>query len=102
MPKVSQGRLDGVWGMSKFTAEELHALADKHEAMILDPKNTDDPKWLQRRADRLRHLATQKEKTRAHKAAQQRPKRPRHEQAHAEATSEIAAFQAEIPEASDA
>ena len=70
MPKISQGRLDGVWGMSKFTAEELHAFADQYESEINNPKNTDDPKWLQRRADRLRTLAIQKEKSLDHKLSQ--------------------------------
>jgi hypothetical protein len=70
MAKVDQGRLDGVWGMRKFTAAELYALADDHERMITDPENTDDPKWLQRRADRLRRLAYKKEKALRHKAAQ--------------------------------
>ena len=70
MPKISQGRLDGSSGMSKFTAEELHALADQYESEIKNPNNTDDPKWLQRRADRLRTLATQKEKALEHKSIQ--------------------------------
>jgi hypothetical protein len=62
MPKVDKGRLDGVWGMETFTAAELFLLADKFEAQIKDPTNTDDPKWLQRRAERLRRLAVRKEK----------------------------------------
>ena len=59
--KPSQGRFDGVYGMRQFTAEELFALADQHEARIVDPFNTDDPKWLQRRADRIRRVAIAKQ-----------------------------------------
>ena len=62
MAKPSQGRFDGVYGMRKFTAEELAAWAQQHEAQIDAPANTDDPKWLQRRADRLRRVATAKAK----------------------------------------
>jgi hypothetical protein len=62
MPKVEAGRLDGVWGMETFAAEELFAWADKLEAQIKDPANTDDPRWLQRRADKVRRLAGRKEK----------------------------------------
>lgn len=67
MSKVSKGRLDGIYGMEKFSAEELHAMANKYEGLISDPNNTDDSKWLQRRADRIRKLATQKEKAIEHK-----------------------------------
>ena len=80
MAKVEQGRLDGVEGMRKFTAEELYALADEHESMISAPENTDDPKWLQRRADRLRRLATQKEKALRHKASRFKTITREHEQ----------------------
>ena len=80
MPKVDQGRLDGVWGLQKFTAAELYALADKHERMINDPENTDDPEWLQRRADRLRRLARQKEKALRHKLSQFKQIDRKHEQ----------------------
>ena len=67
MAKITPARLDGVYGMRKFTAEELYALADEYEARIIDPKNTDDPKWLQRWADRVRKLARQKEQALEHK-----------------------------------
>ena len=70
MAKVEQGRLDGVWGMRRFSAAELYALADDYERAISDSENTDDPKWLQRLADRIRRLAYQKEKALRHKAAQ--------------------------------
>jgi hypothetical protein len=63
MPKIGGGRLDGVWGMESFTSEELYKWADQHEALIKDPLNTDDPKWLQRRAEKLRRLAIRKEKS---------------------------------------
>ena len=67
MPKISKGRLDGVWGMRNFSAEDLYALASKIEAQLGDPQNTDDPKWLQRRANRVRALAKKKEDALAHK-----------------------------------
>jgi hypothetical protein len=38
MPKVSTGRLDGVWGMESFTVEELYAWADKFDAQIHERK----------------------------------------------------------------
>jgi hypothetical protein len=61
MPKLTPARLDGIYGMEKFTIEELHAKADEYERQITGPNNTDDPKWLQRWADRIRKLAKQKE-----------------------------------------
>ena len=70
MPKISKGRMDSVYGMSKFSAEELFKIADEYENNIKDPNNTDDPKWLQRRADRIRALAQEKEKSLEHKANQ--------------------------------
>ena len=70
MPKLTPARLDGVYGMEKFTAEELHSKADAYEKQITDPENTDDPKWLQRWADRIRKLADQKAKAMEHKASQ--------------------------------
>lgn len=70
MAKISKGRLDSAYGMSKYTAEELHNMADEYENMIKDPDNNDDPKWLKRRADRLRSLAVEKEKSLEHKANQ--------------------------------
>jgi hypothetical protein len=53
--------------MSSFTAAEVLARAEALERQIRDPLNTDDPKWLQRWADRLRQLAAKKEKARKHK-----------------------------------
>ena len=70
MPKITPARLDGVYGMEKFTSEELHAKADEYEKQITDPNNTDDPKWLQRWANRIRKLAEQKEKSKEHKENQ--------------------------------
>lgn len=70
MAKIETKRLDGIWGMRKFTASELHEIADYYQARISDPENTDDPKWLQRRADRIRRLAVKKEKSQAHKLGQ--------------------------------
>ena len=51
-----------MYGMRKVTAEELFALAAQYEARIHDPANSDDPKWLQRRADRIRRVAIGKQK----------------------------------------
>lgn len=71
MPKVEKGHLFGLYGMGSYTCEELDELADEHLRRIDDPDNTDDPKWLRRRADRLRKLARQKEKSLEHKMDQQ-------------------------------
>jgi hypothetical protein len=62
MPKISRGRLDGIHGMSSFTSTELVALADRLEAQVRDPLNTDDPRWLKRWAAKVRRLAQQKER----------------------------------------
>lgn len=70
MPKVEQGRLFGLHGMGSYTFEELDELADERLRRIDDPDNTDDPKWLKRRADRLRKLARQKEKSVEHRLDQ--------------------------------
>lgn len=70
MPKISQGRLDGISGMEKFTSQELFDLADEYDRKISDPTNTDDPKWLKRRSERLRKLASKKEKSLEHKNSQ--------------------------------
>ena len=48
--------------MQKFGAAELYVIANGYEAQIRDPKNKDDPKWLQRWADKIRRLAEKKEK----------------------------------------
>jgi len=67
MPKLTPARLDGLYGMDTFTAEQLHAKADWYEGQIDNPKNTDDPKYLLRWAKRVRKLALQKEKSREQK-----------------------------------
>jgi hypothetical protein len=67
MAKLTPSRLRGVYGMRKFTADQLFAHAEKLEAQIKDPANTDDPKWLQQWADKIRWLARQKETAKAHK-----------------------------------
>ena len=72
MPKVEQGRLFGLHGMDSYTFEELDQLADQYLARLDDPENSDDPKWLKRRATRLRKLARQKEKALEHKLSQSR------------------------------
>lgn len=75
MAKPSQGRFDGLYGMRRFTAEELAARARQHEMQIAASENADDPKWLQRRADRLRRVATAKEKAREQKKRERRRRR---------------------------
>jgi hypothetical protein len=72
MAKLTPSRLDGVYGMRKFTAEDLHDRADAAVQQIGDPKNTDDPKWLWRWAKKLRWLGRKKEKAREHKAKQRK------------------------------
>jgi hypothetical protein len=70
MPKVSSGRLAGLYGMESFTFGELSALADAFEAQLSDPSNTDDPKWLRRWISKIRRLAQQKEHAAEHKSRQ--------------------------------
>ena len=70
MAKLHRGRLDGVWGMTKHSFPELHAMADELESQIKDPENEDGPKWLQRRANKCRALAEKKEKAVWHKLNQ--------------------------------
>ena len=53
-----------------MTSDNLHAIADEYEAKIKDPDNEDDPKWLQRRANKIRALARKKEKAVWHKLNQ--------------------------------
>lgn len=54
--------------MRRFTSGELHDLADQYEAQIADPTNEDDPKWLQRWADKIRRLDVRKDKLQEHKS----------------------------------
>jgi hypothetical protein len=72
MAKLTPSRVDGVYGMRKFTAEDLHDKADARVHQIGDAKNTDDPKWLWRWAKKLNWLAKKKEKAREHKARQRK------------------------------
>lgn len=67
MAKVTQGRISGFHGMESHTADELFSWASTLEQQIKNPANKDDPKWLQRRADRLRKLAQHKQKAIEHK-----------------------------------
>ncbi len=67
MPKVSSGRLDGLHGMRSFTAAELFAMADDLDRQAADPTTADDPRWLRRRAARVRRLAEQKQHALVHK-----------------------------------
>lgn len=70
MPKLTPARLDGFYGMKKFSAEELHRRADEVEAEIGDPNSENDTRYLKRWAMRIRKLAQQKEKSSEHKASQ--------------------------------
>jgi hypothetical protein len=72
MPKIAKGRLDGLYGMSSFTAAELFAIADQLDGHVADPLNKDDPKWLRRRAARVRSLAVLKEKSAEQRARDKR------------------------------
>ena len=72
MPKIAKGRLDGLHGMSSFTSAELFAIADHFEAQVSDPLNKDDPKWLRRRAARVRSLAVLKQKSAEQRAREKR------------------------------
>jgi len=67
MPKVRRGRISGLNGMDALTASELFVLADQLRAQAADPANTDDTKWLLRRADRIAALARGKAKSVEHK-----------------------------------
>lgn len=71
MPKVSSGRLDGLHGMRSFAATELFALADDLDRRAADPNTADDPRWLRRRAERVRRLAEQKQHALVHKLRNQ-------------------------------
>jgi hypothetical protein len=72
MAKLDKGRLSGVDGMRRHTAEELYAYARDLEAQMAHPDNTDDPEWLQVWARRIRQLADQKMAAREHKRASRR------------------------------
>jgi hypothetical protein len=72
MPKIEKGRISGFHGMDSHTAAELYAWADKLEAQIQDPANPDDPNWLKRWAEKMRRLATVKEKMQAHKRSRRK------------------------------
>ncbi|MBX9627144.1 MAG: hypothetical protein K2X82_25300 [Gemmataceae bacterium] len=72
MAKVLYGRLDGLDGMTTFTAADVHALADDYalRSRIADP--ADDLRWLRRREKRLRCLAEQKHRRYQQKADERR------------------------------
>ena len=72
MAKLTPSRLNGVYGMRKFTAEDIQGKADAAVQQIAHPKNPDDPKWLWRWAKKLNWLARKKEKAREHKAQQRK------------------------------
>lgn len=70
MPKIERGRISGLHGMWSYTSAELSEWADRLEAQIREEGNADDPRWLQRWADKLRRLAMQKERALEHKERQ--------------------------------
>ncbi len=77
MAKLSQGRIvvlrprfSGFTGMDAHVAEDLHVWADRWERRSRSSDAADDPRWLRRRAERIRDLAVRKEHAREHKAAQ--------------------------------
>jgi hypothetical protein len=70
MTKISKGRIDGLEGMNSYSSDELFVMAEEYAYKLNDPTNTDDPKWLKRRVNRLRTLAIAKEKAKEHKASQ--------------------------------
>ena len=83
MAKIEKGSLDGAFRirMQTFNVERLRHWAAELESQIDDPKSTDDPKWLQRWADRINRLADRKEQSIEHKQMQskrQRRQRPEH------------------------
>jgi hypothetical protein len=75
MPKISPSRLDGVYGMRKFTADQLHEKADRLEAQLVSPTNKDDPRWLKSWIKRIRALADQKATARELKRSKAKPTR---------------------------
>ena len=61
--------------MGKYTTNKLLTRAQKLEARINDSTNTDDPRWLRRRVERLRCWALRKEEAIEHKEYQRRLKK---------------------------
>lgn len=72
MPKLERGRLDGLYGMAGFTAEELYDRAKELQAKACDPASQDDPRYLTRWAAKIRKLAERKEKSLEHKTGQRK------------------------------
>lgn len=72
MPKVKRGRLDGLWGMATFTADDLFRWSAKYETRAKRLPPPGHPDWLKRRAVRLAKLAASKEKMRNHRERQKR------------------------------
>ena len=70
MAKLERGRLDGLYGMRKYTADELFTWADELANQIKSPYNPDDPKYLQRWSDKIRRLAMKKKRAKIHKDRQ--------------------------------
>jgi len=72
MAKIQRGRLSGIHGMRRHTAEELYAHVRDLEAQMADPLNRDDPRWLRQWAERIRRLADEKMAAREHKKSNSR------------------------------
>lgn len=70
MAKIERGRISGLHGMTSWSSVELFAWAAELEKQIQSPFNKDDPRWLQRWADKIKRLAVKKEKAKIHKKRQ--------------------------------
>ena len=66
MAKIERGQLDGANGMRKYTADELFRWADELESQIQNQSSPDDPRYLQRWADKIRRLAVKKKRAKLH------------------------------------
>ena len=56
-------QIDGLEGMSRYSANELFVMAEEYESKINDINNTDDPKWLKRRAEKITCFSHRKRKS---------------------------------------
>ncbi len=70
-----RGHLAWIDGMETYTVEELDSWAAKLEMQARpdNPTSMDDPRWLRRRATKMRCMAEKKEKAREHKASGRKP-----------------------------
>jgi hypothetical protein len=79
MAKIEKGSLDGAFRrrMRTFTVDQLRDWAASLESQIDTPENTDDPRWLQRWADRINRLADRKETSIEHKQSHTQSRKQR-------------------------